>query len=105
LNLILIVSYSLKYNLALDRFIVITISLVLLFHIWLDIFLFGYMDIDIFFVLSGFLITQIIVTKLDTNSFSFKKFYRIVESLDFITVRHEILFEHVSKLDKVFKKL
>jgi peptidoglycan/LPS O-acetylase OafA/YrhL len=54
----------------------IAITLVLLFHIWPEYFSFGYVGVDIFFVLSGYLITQIIVTKLQSDSFSFKEFYR-----------------------------
>lgn len=60
---------NLKYNLK--------ITLVLLFYIWLGYFSFGYVGVDIFFVLSGYLITQIICTKLETNTFSFKEFYRL----------------------------
>jgi peptidoglycan/LPS O-acetylase OafA/YrhL len=76
LNFIPIVNHSLKYNSSLDGLRGIAILLVLFFHIWPDVFSFGYVGVDIFFVLSGFLITQIIVTKLDNNSFSFKEFYR-----------------------------
>jgi peptidoglycan/LPS O-acetylase OafA/YrhL len=71
-----IVKHSLKYNPALDGLRGIAILFVLLFHIWPEYFSFGYVGVDIFFVLSGFLITQIIITKLDSNSFSFKEFYR-----------------------------
>jgi len=71
-----IVNHSLKYNPALDGLRGIAISLVMLFHIWPEYFSFGYVGVDIFFVLSGFLITQIIYTKLRSNSFSFKEFYR-----------------------------
>ena len=71
-----VVNHSLKYNPALDGLRGIAISLVLLFHIWPEYFSFGYVGVDIFFVLSGYLITQIIHTKLQSNSFSFKEFYR-----------------------------
>ncbi len=71
-----IVNHSLKYNPSLDGLRGIAIALVLLFHIWPEYFSFGYVGVDIFFVLSGFLITQIIHTKLQANSFSFKAFYR-----------------------------
>jgi peptidoglycan/LPS O-acetylase OafA/YrhL len=53
----------------------VAILLVVLFHVWPDYFSFGYVGVDIFFVISGFLITQIIFTKLEKNSFSFKEFY------------------------------
>ena len=65
-----------KYNPALDGLRGVAIALVVLFHIWPDLFSFGYVGVDIFFVLSGFLITQIILTKLNSDTFSFKEFYR-----------------------------
>ena len=75
-NFIPIVKHSLKYNPSIDGLRGIAISLVLLFHIWPEYFSFGYVGVDIFFVLSGYLITQIIYTKLESNSFSLKEFYR-----------------------------
>ncbi|WP_417326778.1 acyltransferase family protein [Halarcobacter sp.] len=75
-NFIPIVNHSLKYNPSIDGLRGIAISLVLLFHIWPEYFSFGYIGVDIFFVLSGYLITQIIYTKLESNSFSLKEFYR-----------------------------
>lgn len=71
-----IVNHSLKYNPSIDGLRGIAISLVLLFHIWPEYFSFGYVGVDIFFVLSGYLITQIIYTKLESNNFSLKEFYR-----------------------------
>ena len=71
-----VVNHSLKYNPALDGLRSIAIALVLLFHIWPKYFSFGYVGVDIFFVLSGYLITQIIHTKLQSDSFSFREFYR-----------------------------
>lgn len=71
-----VVNHSLKYNPGLDGLRGIAISLVLLFHIWPEYFSFGYVGVDIFFVLSGYLITKIIDIKLKSNSFSFKEFYR-----------------------------
>lgn len=71
-----VVNHSLKYNPSIDGLRGVAISLVLLFHIWPEYFSFGYVGVDIFFVLSGYLITQIIYTKLETNTFSLKEFYR-----------------------------
>ena len=71
-----IVKHSLNYNPYLDCLRGVAILLVVLFHVWPDYFSFGYVGVDIFFVISGFLITQIIFTKLEKNSFSFKEFYR-----------------------------
>ena len=75
-NFIPIVKHSLKYNPSIDGLRGIAISLVLIFHIWPEYFSFGYVGVDIFFVLSGYLITQIIYTKLEQKSFSLKEFYR-----------------------------
>ncbi|NOU49598.1 acyltransferase [Pseudoalteromonas sp. JBTF-M23] len=51
----------------------------------------GFAGVDIFFVLSGFLMTSIIVKAVDTNSFSFANFYlsrfnRLVPALLFVCV-------------------
>ncbi|AXX90459.1 hypothetical protein CKA55_11835 [Arcobacter suis] len=70
------VNHSLKYNSSIDGLRGVSIFLVLLFHIWPNYFSFGYVGVDVFFVLSGYLITQIIYTKIEDNNFSFKEFYR-----------------------------
>ena len=71
-----VVNHSLKYNPALDGIRGIAILLVLLFHIWPQYFRYGYLGVDLFFILSGYLITKIIYTKLEKNKFSFLEFYR-----------------------------
>jgi len=71
-----IVNHSLKYNPSLDGIRGLAILLVLLFHIWPEYVPFGYLGVDLFFLLSGYLITQIIYTKLKAKQFSFKEFYR-----------------------------
>ncbi len=75
-NMIPVVEHSLKYNRSLDGLRGVAISLVILFHIWPKHISFGYVGVDIFFVLSGYLITKIIYTKLKKNTFSFLEFYR-----------------------------
>lgn len=53
----------------------IAVLFVFIFHInssWLPG---GFIGVDIFFVISGFLISSIILHKLDNNRFSFKDFY------------------------------
>ena len=46
-----------------------------LFHTGLPQFNGGYLGVDIFFVISGYLITAIIVADLDTGKFSLRRFY------------------------------
>lgn len=76
INFLPIVNHSLKYNPSIDGLRGVAVLLVLLFHIWPEIFSFGYVGVDIFFVLSGYLITQIIYSNLEHNKFSIIKFYR-----------------------------
>ena len=54
----------------------IAVALVILFHFFPDAFPFGYVGVDLFFVLSGYLITRVILTRLDQGRFSFAEFYR-----------------------------
>jgi len=75
-NFIPSVKHSLDYNPSIDGLRGIAISLVLMFHIWPNYFSFGYVGVDLFFVLSGYLISKIIYTKLEKDNFSLKEFYR-----------------------------
>lgn len=51
------------------------VLVVVLYHSQLGIIEHGYLGVDIFFVISGFLITSIILKKLESNTFSFADFY------------------------------
>jgi peptidoglycan/LPS O-acetylase OafA/YrhL len=53
----------------------IAVLVVVLYHSNLGILNQGYLGVDVFFVLSGFLITSIILKSLDNNNFSFSGFY------------------------------
>jgi peptidoglycan/LPS O-acetylase OafA/YrhL len=53
----------------------IAVLFVVLYHSNLGLLSQGYLGVDIFFVLSGFLITTIILKRLDKNSFIFSEFY------------------------------
>lgn len=53
----------------------IAVLLVVIYHANLNIFNQGYLGVDVFFVLSGFLISKIILEGLASGEFSFIKFY------------------------------
>ncbi|EKV2226183.1 acyltransferase family protein, partial [Acinetobacter baumannii] len=51
------------------------VILVVLFHFGILGFSGGFIGVDIFFVISGFLMTKIIVSGIEKNSFNILKFY------------------------------
>ncbi|SMP14278.1 Peptidoglycan/LPS O-acetylase OafA/YrhL, contains acyltransferase and SGNH-hydrolase domains [Desulfurobacterium pacificum] len=67
---------SLHYNPALDGIRAIAVLLVILGHYFPGKVSFGYVGVDVFFLLSGYLITTIILRNILSEKFSFKKFYR-----------------------------
>lgn len=67
----------------------VAILSVLLFHFFPKFFPFGYLGVDLFFVISGFLITSIISKKIKEKKFSFRLFfikraYRIIIPILFV---------------------
>ena len=53
----------------------IAVTLVVLFHLWPNRISGGFVGVDVFFVISGFLICSIILKDLQENKFSSASFY------------------------------
>ena len=69
---------------------------VLLYHSKYSLFQMGYLGVDVFFVISGFLIGNIIFSELSSNQFKFTSFYikrlrRLLPSLIFTLVSTSIV--------------
>jgi len=64
-----------SYRPEIDGIRAIAIISVVLFHGWGSIFPGGYVGVDIFFVISGYLITSIIFREMKEGSFTYLRFY------------------------------
>ena len=79
------------YRAEIDGLRAVAVATVVLYHAGSRLFSGGYIGVDIFFVISGFLITSIILADLNENRFSLKNFYerrcrRILPPLAFMAV-------------------
>jgi peptidoglycan/LPS O-acetylase OafA/YrhL len=63
------------YRSDIDGLRAIAILLVVIFHAGFPIVSGGYIGVDVFFVISGFLITSVIEKEINEKTFSFKHFY------------------------------
>mgnify|MGYP000892813446 CR=1 FL=1 len=68
-------SSPIGYRSDVDGLRAIAVAVVVLFHAGLPGFSGGYVGVDVFFVISGFLITTLIVREIDIGSFSIARFY------------------------------
>ena len=59
-----------KYRAEIDGLRAIAVLPVILFHAGFDLFSGGFVGVDVFFVISGYLITSIILDDLEKNRFS-----------------------------------
>jgi peptidoglycan/LPS O-acetylase OafA/YrhL len=78
-----------KYRAEIDGLRALAVIPVILFHAGFDFIKGGYAGVDIFFVISGYLITTILLTEIKANQFSLMNFYerrarRILPVLVFI---------------------
>lgn len=64
------------YRADVDGLRAIAVIVIMLFHAELAPFAGGFVGVDIFFVISGYLITRLIVTEMDRGDFSIATFYK-----------------------------
>jgi len=68
-------SVSLKYRPDIDGLRAFAVLIVVFYHAFPERITGGFVGVDIFFVISGFLITSIIVNDISSAQFSLKQFY------------------------------
>ena len=64
-----------KYSPDIDGLRAVAVIAVILFHLFPEQFKGGFIGVDIFFVISGYLISLILWTNLEANRFSLRDFY------------------------------
>ncbi|MGJ8662026.1 MAG: acyltransferase family protein [Marinicella sp.] len=64
-----------KYRKEIDGLRAIAVIQVILFHSGLSLFSGGFIGVDVFFVISGFLITTLLTDEIKQNKFSLTRFY------------------------------
>lgn len=64
-----------SYRKEIDGLRAIAVLVIVFFHMQIPGFHGGFIGVDVFFVVSGFLITQIIISSLNAGEFSFRDFY------------------------------
>ena len=64
-----------SYRPDIDGLRTIAVGIVVIFHAWPNSLTGGFIGVDIFFVISGYLITQILVKENAKGSFSYYNFY------------------------------
>lgn len=65
-----------RYRPEIDGLRALAVVPVILFHAGFELFSGGYVGVDIFFVISGYLITTLLIADLDRGSFSLVDFYQ-----------------------------
>ncbi len=66
-----------QYRREIDGLRAVAVLPVILFHAGFELFSGGYIGVDVFFVISGYLITTIILSERDVGTFSIVNFYEV----------------------------
>jgi peptidoglycan/LPS O-acetylase OafA/YrhL len=95
-----------KYRAEIDGLRALAVLPVILFHAGFEQLSGGYVGVDIFFVISGYLITTILINEIENKTFSFIDFYnrrarRILPALFLVMVTCILVFTPERILDKV----
>lgn len=82
---------AIAYRSEIDGLRALAVLPVIFFHAGFDLFSGGYVGVDIFFVISGYLITSIILREMELGDFSIVRFYerrarRILPALFFVII-------------------
>ena len=102
-----------KYRPEIDGLRALAVIPVIFFHAGFSFLSGGFVGVDVFFVISGYLITSIIIKELNNNKFSIKRFYerrarRILPALIFVILISSIIsfiFLTKSELGSYFKSV
>lgn len=79
-----------NYIAPLDGLRAVSVILVLLFHVGLNEFEGGFVGVDVFFVISGFIITKGLMADIEKNQFSYvtflkRRFLRLAPALAYLS--------------------
>ena len=82
-----------KYRAEVDGLRAMAVLPVIFFHAGFEWFSGGFIGVDVFFVISGYLITNIIISELREGKFNIANFYerrarRILPALVFLSLIH-----------------
>lgn len=84
-----------KYRAEIDGLRALAVIPVILFHAGFELFSGGFVGVDVFFVISGYLITSILIDEIENKEFSIVNFYerrarRILPALYLVTATSAI---------------
>ena len=80
-----------EYRSEIDGLRALSVLPVIFFHAGFELFSGGFVGVDVFFVISGYLITSILIVDIEKNRFSILNFYerrarRILPALFFVMI-------------------